>query len=103
MITAEILQRKFAEDRRLVILRFLAEEPDYRMNTSLMCDALDVIGHRVSRDVVATDAAWLQDNGLVTMETLGHVTLLKLTERGADVAAGRATVPGVKRPSPSGS
>ncbi len=88
------------EDRRLVILRFLAEEPDYRMNTSLLQDALDTVGHRESRDVIAADAAWLRDMGLVTHERLGPVLVIKLTARGLDAATGRAIVPGVKRPGP---
>ena len=99
-IDKALIQQKFTEDRRLVILRFLEEDPDYRMNTSLMRDALDVAGHRVSRDVLMADAAWLQDCGLLAMTEMGGITLLRLTERGADVATGRTVVPGVKRPSP---
>jgi hypothetical protein len=91
-----------AEDRRLVILRFLSEEPDYRMNTSLLQDALDTVGHRESRDVIHGDAAWLKDVGLVTHEQLGPVLVLKLTSRGLDAATGRAIIPGVKRPGPKG-
>lgn len=96
----EQFRKKLAEDRRLVILRFLAEEPDYRLNTSLLQDALDSIGHRVSRDVVHADAAWLEDAGLVTREQLGPVLIIKLTARGVDAATGRTIVPGVKRPGP---
>lgn len=99
--TAEF-QRKRAEDRRLVILRFLAEEPDYRLNTSLLQSLLDAIGHAESRDVINADAAWLRDMGLVLMETLQHIVVLTLTERGKDVAQGRSVVPGIKRPSPRG-
>ena len=88
------------EDRRLVILRFLAEEPDYRLNISLLQDALDMIGHSVGRDVIDTDGAWLAEVGLVTRENLGPILMLRLTERGLDAARGRVTVPGVKRPSP---
>ncbi len=93
-------QRRVTEDRRLVILRFLADEPDYRMNTSLLQDALDVMGHRVSRDVILADGSWLAEVGLITQEHLGDVQLFQLTRRGADAAAGRTRVPGVKRPAP---
>ena len=86
----------------MVILRFLADEPDYRMNTSLLQDALDSVAHRVSRDVVHADAAWLQDVGLVKNEQLGPVLIIELMPRGLDVASGRTLVPGVKRPMPRG-
>ncbi|WP_027366945.1 hypothetical protein [Desulfocurvibacter africanus] len=88
------------EDRRLVILRCLAEDPGYSMNTSLLHAALVSLGHNCTRDQVATDAGWLQEQGLVRVEPSGPVTLVRLTGRGEDVAAGRATVPGVRRPSP---
>ena len=91
-----------AENRRCAFLRFLAEEPDYAMNTSLIQDALAAVGHGVSRDVVHTDAAWLAETGLVSLEDLGGIVVVTLTGRGADVALGRAVVPGVKRPGPRG-
>ena len=94
--------RKRQEDRRLVILRFLQEEPDYRLSVSLLQDALDVCGNRASRDQIVADGEWLQEVGLVHLEELGTIPMLRLTERGADVALGRLTVAGVKRPSPKG-
>ena len=89
-----------AENRRCAFLRFLNEDPDYCMNTSVLQTALEAIGHGVSRDVVNGDAAWLEEQGLVTCDDLGGIIVVKLTQRGADVAAGRAVVPGVKRPGP---
>lgn len=93
-----------AEDRRLGILRFLAEDADYSLNDSVLQTALDHIGHGVSRDVLRTDLAWLAEQGLVTVEAVmgGKVAVATLTARGADVAGGRAVVPGVKRPTPGG-
>ena len=87
-----------AESRRCAMLRFLADAPGYEMNTSVMQDALDAYGHPVSRDQVETDAAWLEEMGLVEVEDLGAVKVLHLTGRGEDVARGRVSVPGVKRP-----
>lgn len=88
------------EDRRLVILRFLAEDPAYRLNTSVLRTALDAYGHSVSRDQVDTDVAWLDEQGLVGVETVGPVRVVTLTGRGVDVATGKAVAPGVKRPGP---
>lgn len=94
------VQQAFLEDRRLAILRFLAEDKGYALNTSVLQDALCAIGHSVSRDEVETQGAWLAEQGLVEVNQVGPVNVLKLTARGADVAEGRARVPGVKRPMP---
>lgn len=89
-------------DRRLVILRTLEEDPGYTMNESVIQTCLEAIGHSVSRDRVRTDLEWLREQGLVTLADVVSVKVAKLTGRGADVACGRATVPGVKRPRPKG-
>lgn len=88
------------ENRRCAFLRFLADDADYAMNTSVLQTALGAIGHGVSRDTIEADAAWLEEQGLVTREDVNGITVVTITRRGADVAAGRAVVPGVKRPSP---
>ncbi len=90
-------------DRRLVILKALAEDPGYSHNESVLQSVLDLFGHRVSRDQVRTLLSWLAEQGLVETETVASCLVARLTPRGADVAAGRVLVPGVKRPSPSGS
>ena len=89
------------EDRRLVILRLLDADSGYSMNASVLQSALEsVAAHTVSRDVVLHDIEWLQEVGLVTREDVGNVVIARLTGRGSDVANGRTTVPGVKRPRP---
>lgn len=93
-------QKLLTEDRRLVVLRFLAEDPGYRLNTAVLRTALDAYGHSVSRDQVDTDCAWLAEQGLVELEQVGPVQVACLTGRGLDVAQGRAVAPGVKRPGP---
>jgi len=87
-------------DRRSVILGLLDKATGYKLSDYLMQSALPAFGHDVSIDVVRTDLAWLQEQGLITVETPGAVQIAKLTQRGLDVAAGRAVVPGVKRPGP---
>ncbi|EEU5818020.1 TPA: ArsR family transcriptional regulator [Escherichia coli] len=86
------------EDQRLVILRSLA---DYNgeLGESVLQDCLDDYGHRVSRDTVHIHIAWLAEQGLVRKRTLVNgYFIAELTGRGQDVAEGRATVPGVKKP-----
>jgi len=93
-------ERLLNEDRRLVILRLLTQDPGYRLNVYVLRPALDAMGHTVSHDKVETDLAWLQEQGLVRVEQASGITVGTLTPRGADVALGRTTVPGVKRPEP---
>lgn len=90
----------FAQDRRLTVLKILEGAQGYRANEYLLQTALAGFGHSVSRDRVRTDLEWLREQGLVTLEQIGSMSVGVLTERGADVATGRAAVPGVKRPAP---
>ncbi|MFN7400346.1 MAG: hypothetical protein ACK5SX_15115 [Sandaracinobacter sp.] len=93
----------FAEHLRLTILRFLGESPGYQMNTAILKDLASDAGLPVTRDMLETQAAWLAEQGFVTCEQLPmQVTVVTLTQRGSDVADGRAIVPGVRRPSPRG-
>lgn len=85
-------------DVRLVILRLLAEMPAYRANSSVLTMALERFGHAITRDQVKTELFWLQEQGLVGCEDLDAVLVATLSERGADVASARTTVPGVARP-----
>ena len=89
------------EDQRLVILRWLEEQTDYALNDSVIQTGLDSYGHRISRDQVRGHLAWLEEQGLLTTEDVGRNCLVAtLTGRGGDVATGRITHPGVKRPRP---
>ncbi len=85
---------------RLAALRFLAEDSDYRINTSVLQELLTAIGLDMTRAEVETLCAWLSERDLVAMETVGTVKVARLAPRGADVVAGRVVVEGVKRPSP---
>lgn len=87
-------------DMRLVLLRVLVDMPAYRSNSSVLTSMLDKFGHSASRDQVKTELGWLDEQGLVTLIDAGDVRVATLTERGHDVAAGRAVVHGVKRPGP---
>ncbi len=94
------LARLVSEDRRLAILRILEGSPEYRANLYLIQRLLAEIGHAASLDAINTDLAWLAEQGLLELETVGGVGIPQLVARGLDVACGRATVPGVARPMP---
>lgn len=94
-------QTTLSADRRLSLLLVLAQTPGYSANAFLLRDAIDgIYGHSASIDLVRGDIAWLTEQQLVTSRSTGDVMLATLTARGADVAAGRANVPGVKKPMP---
>lgn len=90
-----------AEDRRLVILRTLAEDHDYSVNDFVLKRALAQLGHDVSRDVLRGDLSWLQDQRLLRVKLLddGSIWVATATEDGVDVSRGRPH-PGVARPAP---
>jgi hypothetical protein len=89
-----------AADRRLVLLRGLEPCVLFTANAFLLRTFAESVGHVVSADTIETDLAWLAEQGLLTVNRSGGVTVATLTTRGLDVATGRATVPGVKRPEP---
>lgn len=86
------------EDRRLVILRVLAEMTSYKANSSVIGTLLERWGHEPSRDQIKTDLRWLEEQGLLAIEEIGSVLLATLNERGMDVSKGRVVQHGVKRP-----
>ena len=86
---------------RLTILRLLSKVGgDYSANDSIITDALPTLGFTIGRDRVRAEIDWLRDAGLVTVEGVGSLLVATMTQRGLDVAEGRTTATGVKRPSP---
>lgn len=87
-------------DLRLVILRMLMDAAGYTLNAYTLHQALPGAGHHESLDRLKGELAWLDEQGLVSVVTDPPLVVATLTERGLDVAAGRASVPGVKKPGP---
>lgn len=83
-------------DRRRAILVVLVMAPAYMMPARGLREQIGLVGYAVSLDRIATDCAWLAEQGLI--EWKNDVAIL--TDRGSDVATGRAQAPGVKRPAP---
>lgn len=87
---------------RLSVLRLLVDQPGYSANDSVLTDAVNALGLVCTRDQMRTNIAWLEEQRLVTLlRPTATLTVATITERGADVAAGRSIVAGVQRPSPS--
>lgn len=100
-MTTKTFAERLREDRRLVLLRLLAEQSGYRANSSILHSGLHALAVASTRDDVQTDLHWLQEQGLVRLaEPVSGVLVAELASRGHDVATGAAAVPGVSRPSP---
>lgn len=89
-----------AADIRLCILQALAEDADYSQNEHVLDAVLSSFGHSLPGSQLRAQVAWLEEQGLVTLGDVAGVMVAQLTRRGMDVAAGRANVPGVRRPGP---
>lgn len=89
------------EHARLAVLKLLTDAPSYRANDSVLAQATDQLGLPVTRDQLRGQLAWLEEQGLATLERPTPTLIVATaTQRGLDVAAGRAIVPGVVRPGP---
>lgn len=89
-----------AELRRLTILQILRDDPDYRMNDTLLSSCLKAQGQGTPSAVLLADIAWLQALGLVVTESFFSGTIILLCDGGVDVADGVSVVPGIARPRP---
>lgn len=85
------------EDQRFFILLSLVQM-GYDGNASMLTTALDAYGHRVSATKMAEHLSWLNICGLVELSEIGSMTKAVLTQKGQDVAEGRETIAGVRRP-----
>jgi hypothetical protein len=93
-----------SQDRRLCILLALETVEGYCAPHPLLKSFLDSIGHRVSDETLLADLSWLAapEQRLLTVEKQSLLMIATATQRGVDVAQGRAVVDGVKRPMPAG-
>ncbi len=83
--------------RRLAILLALYFASGYVLARAALREQVGRTGYVMSIDLVATEIAWLIEQGLVESLELDAV---RLTARGEDIALGRGQNPGVRRPSP---
>jgi len=100
MTQSPSFEKHLAEDRRLALLRVLADSTGYQTNEYTLEAVLEDLGHHVSNARLRADLTWLSESELITTSTAGGVTIATLTQRGLDAARGKMTVPGVKRPRP---
>ncbi len=95
------IQQAQTEDLRRSILTLLAYDNDYRLNQDLIGMALDANGKSVTADSLSNQVLWLQEQGFVTTENLGRLRVVTLTDRGLEVAKGKARAHGIRDLRPS--
>lgn len=95
-------REELQQHARLAILRMLEDAPRYTSNVSIMTDLLPRFGISYTRDQVTTEVHWLRDQGMLILEDLDGFIVCTATTRGAEIAQGMATHPGVQRPRPRG-
>jgi Fe2+ or Zn2+ uptake regulation protein len=93
------LSKILTEDRRLTILRTLAEDHDHTVNEFVLRRALSALGHEVFLDTLRMDLRWLEEQRLVTVDRMqnGEVWVATASEDGVKVARGKPHA-GVARP-----
>jgi DNA-binding transcriptional regulator PaaX len=92
------IAKAWRESLRLALLRLLNETQGSCANDSVLATCLRSLGFSASRDQVRTELSWLADQGLVRVQALDALIVASLSDRGAEVAAGFASIPGVQRP-----
>lgn len=88
--------------RRISILHVLAGAEQYKANDSLIFEIVNDFGVTSTVAQIRTELLWLQEQGFVTVREVSTVMVATMTERGADIEAGRALHPDIRRPKPKG-
>ena len=89
-----------SKHRRLTILKFLTDSPEYTSNASILVEVCNQFGVTTTRDQVAGDIAWLKEQDMVDYADHGDFIVVNATARGVEIAQGRARHDGVQRPRP---
>ena len=87
-----------AEFQRRCIVDLLGEDPDFGHNIFILSEALADLGQDVQVDQMVAHANWLTEAGLVEIVHRTPPMVLRVTDRGRRVAAGKINVSGVARP-----
>lgn len=87
---------------RLIILRALADEPNYSHNDAMLADIAKAYAVDRGRDFIRAEIRWLEGVGAVTVTEVGSTLVVTATARGVDHAERRIVLDGVRRPSAGG-
>jgi hypothetical protein len=91
------------QEARLIILRTLSEQVDFRLNSSLLRDDLAARwAINRSREWVHVQLGALAEIGAVAIIDSGSVRIAEITKRGLQHINREIVLDGVKRPGPEG-
>lgn len=85
---------------RTTILRILDAQPGYRMNSRVLDQVMVDMALSSTHEELRGILAWLEQEGMITIQSVQDVIVATLRELGADVARGRTLHRDIERPSP---
>lgn len=88
----------YDETVRILILRFLDNEPAGALPAVMLADALKASGTPVSSERAAAHLEWLDEQRLVDFDKDASLPYATITKRGSEVAQGVIAVSGVRHP-----
>ena len=94
----DFLDKVKTEFQRRCIVDLLAADPTDALNIHILSAALTNFGQDVQVDGMVSHTNWLVEAGLAEVVHGGPPIVLRVTDRGQAVAAGRIAVDGVARP-----
>lgn len=88
-------------DARLVMLRALYDQPDDRLNETLLLRHLEAFGYRKTKDFVRTELEWMAEHGAVILHRApgSEFVTAEITEQGTRHCDRLVTIQGILRPS----
>lgn len=87
-------------DARLVILKELSKQTDYRLNETILHSVLVAFAHNRTREWLRTQLNLMAELGVVKVHEFGSVYIAEITQLGLDHLERRSVVEGIDRPSP---
>jgi len=98
-MTKKTFADRLKEDRRLVLLRLLNEQPGKQANSSILHAGLQFIHIVAERHEVIDDLRYLQTHQLVELDQLGSINPdlygARLRSRGIDLVNGLIEIDGI--------
>lgn len=94
----KLLEQRLRESRRLTILQLLNAMDARRLDAGTLRLALRDLDMEIPADVLDGELAWLDRQGLVTLEIMALGQSVTITARGDQHARGVTVEPGVARP-----
>lgn len=86
-------------DARLIILKALAGQPDFRMHSGYLAKELMRFGIDRPREWIHGELDWLEQMGAVTLTRPGSVVVAMITEKGQRHLRMSVVIEGIDRPS----